>query len=126
MLGKIYNTQKPIQDANLKKAVKTCFKNVKGRDPTIYEVFQEYTEIVEGKPDTTLSILDDLIDNELFESNPEKILSFGEFFDGVVALDLKGISDEKVKRMVIVIFLNFYFVIFQPFRTLPYVFIFKV
>jgi len=109
VLSKIYNTQKPIQDANLKKAVKTCFKNINGRDPTIYDVFQEYTDIVEGKPDTTLSILDDLIDNELFESNPAKILPFGEFFDGVIALDLKGISDEKIKRMVIVIFLNFYF-----------------
>lgn len=120
VLGKIYNTQKPIQDANLKKAVKNCFKNIKGRDPTIYDVFQEYTEIVEGKPDTTLSILDDLIDNELFESNSDKIVSFNEFFDGVVALDLKGISDEKVKRMVIVIFLNFYFdymvkIVKQPF-----------
>jgi len=120
VLGKIYNTQKPIQDANLKKAVKSCFKNIKGRDPTIYDVFEEYSEIVEGKPDTTFSILDDLIDNELFESNPEKIVPFGEFFDGVVALDLKGISDEKVKRMVIVIFLNFYFdymvkIVKQPF-----------
>ena len=109
MLSKIFSTQKPIQDANLKTAVRECFSNVEGRDPTVYEVFNAYVEIIDGKMDTTYTIMSDIIDYEIFESNPDKIVSFEDFFDGTVALDLSGFSDDKVKNMIIVIFLNFYY-----------------
>lgn len=109
MLSKIFSAQKPIQDAYLKKAVKQCFKEIEGRDPTIYEVFDAYEVLVEGKIDTTYTIMSDIIDYEIFESNPEKIKSFESFFDGTIAIDLSGFSDDKVKNMIIVIFLNFYY-----------------
>ncbi len=120
VLGKIFSTQKPLQDSHLKKAVKKCFSENDGRDPTIYEVFDAYEEIVEGKVDTTYSIMEDIIDYEIFESNPDKIINFEEFFDGTVALDLSGFSDDKIKNMVIVIFLNFYFDYMKKVKKQPF------
>jgi hypothetical protein len=49
-----------------------------------------------------------MVDYEIFESDPSKIVSFDEFFEGVVAIDLKELSDEKLKKMIVVIFLNLY------------------
>ncbi len=109
VLSKIFSAQKPLQDNFLKKAVKKCFSEIEGRDPTVYEVFEAYEELVDGKVDTTYTIMSDIIDYEIFESNPSKIKSFGEFFDGTIALDLSGFSDDKIKNMIVVIFLNFYY-----------------
>jgi hypothetical protein len=109
VLSKIFSSQKPIQDDQLKEAVKKCFSEADGRDPTIYDVNEAYKEIIGNSRDTTSSAMGDMIDYQIFESNPEKIVKFETFFSGVVALDLKGISDDKIKNMIVVIFLNFYY-----------------
>ena len=109
ILGKIFSSKGPVQDANLKKAVKNCFSRLEGKDPTIYQVFDEYEKIVGGKVDSIYGILSDINDYKFFERDPDKIISFDQFFDGVVAIDLNDINDNKLKNMIIVIFLNFYY-----------------
>lgn len=109
VLSKIFSAQKPLQDNFLKKAVKKCFNEIEGRDPTVYEVFEAYEELVDGKVDTTYTIMSDIIDYEIFESDPSKIKTFEDFFDSTIALDLSGFSDDKIKNVIIVIFLNFYY-----------------
>lgn len=111
ILRKIFSVNAPVQDKYLKEAIKAAYQNTRneeGRDPTIYDVLVQYESIVE-KPDSVTGIISDMVDYEIFENNPTKIISFDEFFDGVVAIDLKDLSDEKLKRMVVVIFLNLYF-----------------
>ncbi|OBU41299.1 hypothetical protein AYY26_06685 [Photobacterium phosphoreum] len=111
ILRKIFNVNAPVQDRNLKEAIKAAYKMTsenENRDPTIYDVFEHYEILVDGKPDSVSGIMSDLVDYEIFEDDPAKIVSFDEFFDGVVAIDLKELSDDKLKKMVIVIFLNLY------------------
>lgn len=110
ILRKIFSVNAPVQDKNLKEAIKTAYQRSRdgeGRDPTIYDVFKHYEAIVD-KPDSVTGIISDMVDYEIFEDDPTKIVSFDEFFDGVVAIDLKDLSDEKLKKMVVVIFLNLY------------------
>lgn len=111
ILRKIFSVNAPVQDRNLKEAVKAAYRSTrdsKGSDPTIYDVFEHYESFVDGKPDAVSGIMSDMVDYEIFEDDPAKITSFEEFFDGVVAIDLKELSDDKLKKMVIVIFLNLY------------------
>ncbi|MBU6958007.1 hypothetical protein KRR23_09685 [Pseudomonas sp. CVAP len=111
ILRKIFSVNAPVQDKNLKEAIKRAYQQVKddeGRDPTIYDVFKHYEAVVDGKPDSVSGIISDMVDYEIFEDDPTKIVSFDEFFEGVVAIDLKDLSDEKLKKMVVVIFLNLY------------------
>lgn len=110
ILRKIFSVNAPVQDKNLKEAIKVAYQRARtdeGRDPTIYDVFECY-ELLVDKPDSVSGIISDMVDYEIFESDPTKIVSFDEFFDGVVAIDLKDLSDDKLKKMVVVIFLNLY------------------
>ncbi|MBY6188306.1 hypothetical protein KUV89_16955 [Marinobacter hydrocarbonoclasticus] len=111
ILRKIFGVNAPVQDERLKEAVKAAYSSKRasvGGDPTIYDVFDEYKAIVDGKPDSVFSIMSDMVDYEIFESDPAKITSFEEFFDGVVAIDLSQLSEDKLKKMVVVTFLNLY------------------
>jgi DNA phosphorothioation-dependent restriction protein DptH len=111
ILRKIFSVNAPVQDKNLKEAIKAAYQRTRddeGRDPTIYDVFKHYEAIVD-RPDSVSGIISDMVDYEIFEDDPAKIVSFDEFFEGVVAIDLKELSDEKLKKMVVVIFLNLYF-----------------
>ena len=112
ILRKIFKVNAPVQDKNLKEAIKSAYSSCRElyeRDPTIYDVLEQYETIVEGKPDSSSGIMSDMVDYEIFEEDHSKIISFEEFFDGVVAIDLKDLSDDKLKNMVIVIFLNLYY-----------------
>lgn len=111
ILRKIFAVNAPVQDRNLKEAIKSAYRTTReneNRDPTIYDVFEHYEQLVDGKPDSVSGIMSDLVDYEIFEDDPTKIVSFDEFFDGVVVIDLKGLNDDKLKKMIIVIFLNLY------------------
>lgn len=111
ILRKIFSVNAPVQDKNLKEAIKSAYRHtreVEARDPTIYDVLKHYELLVDGKPDSVSGIISDMVDYEIFESDPSKIVSFDEFFEGVVAIDLKELSDEKLKKMIVVIFLNLY------------------
>ncbi|MBW0147863.1 ATP-binding protein [Marinobacter arenosus] len=112
ILRKIFSVSAPVQDKNLKDAIKSAYRlkrEENGRDPTIYDVLEQYDSVIDGKPDSVSGIISDLVDYEIFEDDPNKIVSFNEFFDGVIAIDLKDLSDDKLKKMVIVIFLNLYY-----------------
>ena len=111
ILRKIFGVNAPVQDERLKQAVKSSFKRKQedGLDPTIYDVFEEYKAVINGKPDAVYGIMSDIVDYEIFEKDPSKIVPFDQFFDGVVAVDLSLFSDDKLKKMVIVIFLNLYY-----------------
>lgn len=112
IIRKIFSVNAPVQDQNLKESIKAAYQQVKddeGRDPTIYDVFKHYEAVVDGKPDSVLGIISDMVDYEIFEDDPAKIVSFDDFFKGVVAIDLKDLTNEKLKKMVVVIFLNLYF-----------------
>ncbi|RPV49032.1 hypothetical protein IPC790_07495 [Pseudomonas aeruginosa] len=112
ILRKIFSVNAPVQDKNLKEAIKEayrCTRDNEGRDPTIYDVFKHYEAFVDGRADSVSGIISDMVDYEIFEDDPAKITSFDKFFEGVVAIDLKDLSDEKLKKMVIVIFLNLYY-----------------
>lgn len=122
ILRKIFSVNAPVQDKNLKEAIKAAYqfaRNEEGRDPTIYDVFRHYEAIVD-KPDAVSGIISDMVDYEIFEDDPSKIVSFDVFFDGVVAIDLKDLSDEKLKKMVVVIFLNLYFDYMLRIKKQPY------
>ena len=120
VLNKIFTGQKPLQDNLLKKAVKKCFMDLQERDPTIYEVFDAYKELAGEKIDTTYTVMEDIIDYEIFEKNPNKIKSFTDFFDGTIAIDLSGFSDVKIKNMIVVIFLNFYYDYMKKVKKRPF------
>lgn len=112
ILRKIFSVNAPVQDKNLKDAAKAAYRATSekgGREPTIRDVLEHYEALVDGKPDSVFGIMDEMVDYEIFEDDPAKITSFDKFFDGVVAIDLSELSDEKMKKMVIVIFLNLYF-----------------
>ncbi|MFM9500811.1 hypothetical protein ACKI1Q_45510, partial [Streptomyces galilaeus] len=52
ILRKIFSVNAPVQDKNLKEAIKAAYQQAKddeGRDPTIYDVFKQYEAVVDGK-----------------------------------------------------------------------------
>ena len=112
ILRKIFGVNAPVQDERLKQAVKLSYekkRTIEGEDPTIYDVFEEYKEAVDGKPDSVYGIMSDIVDYAIFEKDASKIVTFDQFFDGVVAIDLSMFNDDKLKNMVVVIFLNLYY-----------------
>lgn len=124
ILRKIFSVNAPVQDKNLKEAIKAAYHDTRAaedRDPSIYDVSKQYSALVGDKPDSVLGIISDLVDYEIFEEDPSKIVSFDEFFEGVVAIDLKDLSDEKLKKMVVVIFLNLYFDYMLKLKKRPFI-----
>lgn len=112
VLGKIYSGIGPVQLNNLKAAVKGSYEGAVavGRQPTIYDVYDRYKATVQGRADTPLSIISDMVDMELFSRHPTEATAFDKFFDGVVviALDQLG-SDDRTKNMVVAIMLNMFY-----------------
>lgn len=124
ILRKIFAVNAPVQDKNLREAIKSAYSNTReseDRDPTIYDVFKHYELVTEGKADSASAILSILVDYEIFEDDPNKISSFDEFFDGVVAIDLKDLSNDSLKKMVVVIFLNLYFDYMLKVKKQPFI-----
>lgn len=110
LLDKIYSGIGPLQKENIKSAIKKSFKeNVSDKDPTISEIFETYKEI-NPKVDTPWSIMSDLVDGEHFEEDPQKIITFGEFLDGVVVIDLSQLGqDDRTKNVIVALFLNLFY-----------------
>jgi hypothetical protein len=112
VLDKIYSGVGPVQRQNLKQAVKQAYEDtsVIGRQPTIVDVHEKYANIVGNKPDSPFSIIDDMVDLNLFASNPNDIIPFDKFLDGVVVISLNKLGqNDRIKNMVVAIMLNIFY-----------------
>jgi len=113
IISKIYKIEKPNQQFYLKEAIKECYSSLhcgEGIYPTVYDVYNAYKIRINGNVDSTLSILSDIVDRELFELNPLSVKPFGEFFNGVTVIDLKSLGqDDNTKNMIVVIFLHLFY-----------------
>lgn len=109
VLDKIYSGIGPVQRDKLKRAVRGAYEATGGR-PTIYDVHSAYAELLDGKSDSPMSIIDDLVDMEIFEPDLDKCVPFDHFLDGVVviSLDLLG-QDDRSKNMLVAVMLNMFY-----------------
>lgn len=114
VISKIYKIEKPNQQYLLKEAIKACYGSLhigKGYYPNIYDVYNAYKIKIGGKAvDSTLSILSDIVDRELFVQETSGVVPFKEFFNGVTVIDLKSLGqDDNTKNMLVVIFLHLFY-----------------
>jgi len=73
-------------------------------------IHAEYRRLLGGKSDSPMSIIDDLVDMEVFEKSPEKTTSFDEFLDGIVVVSLDAMGqDDRSKNMLVAIMLNMFY-----------------
>ncbi|AGB43390.1 hypothetical protein Mesau_00906 [Mesorhizobium australicum WSM2073] len=110
VLDKIYSGIGPVQRDKLKRAVKSAYENCAGRAPTIYDVHAAYAELLDGKSDSPMSIIDDLVDMEIFEPDPTKTKPFADFLDGAVVISLDALGqDDRSKNMLVAVMLNMFY-----------------
>jgi hypothetical protein len=112
VLDKVYSGIGPVQRDKLKGAVRNAYESCssEGRQPTIYDIHGEYRELLGGKSDSPMAIIDDLVDMEVFEKNPSKTIPFDEFLDGIVVISLDAMGqDDRSKNMLVAIMLNMFF-----------------
>lgn len=111
VLDKIYSGVGPVQRANLRAAIKRAYEacRAQGRDPTIYDVHENYHSTV-GKPDSVTSIMDNMVDMELFSREPGQDATFDKFLDGVVVISLNALGqDDNSKNMIVAVMLNMFY-----------------
>ncbi|MEN5218331.1 GTPase domain-containing protein [Pseudomonas pudica] len=111
VLDKVYSGIGPVQRDKLKGAVRNAYEaaDAQGRQPTIYDIHAEYRELLAGKSDSPMAIIDDLVDMEVFARNGEK-KSFDEFFQGVVVISLDSMGqDDRSKNLLVAIMLNMFY-----------------
>ncbi len=112
VLDKIYSGIGPVQRNKLKQAVRSAYESaeVAGRAPTIYEVHAEYKDLMGGKPDSPLGIIDDLVDMEVFAREPGEAAGFDKFLDGVVVVSLASLGqDDRTKNLLVAVMLNMFY-----------------
>ena len=111
VLEKIYAGIGPIQRDKLKRAVRTAYDSTSGQQaPTIYDVHAAYSDLLDGKSDSPMAIIDDLVDMEIFERDPEKTVAFDQFLDGVVVISLDALGqDDRSKNMLVAVMLNMFY-----------------
>lgn len=112
VLDKVYSGIGPVQRDKLKGAVRNAYDscNAQGCQPTIYDIHAEYRELLGGKSDSPMAIIDDLVDMEVFERDPTKTKTFDEFLDGVVVISLDAMGqDDRSKNMLVAIMLNMFY-----------------
>lgn len=112
VLDKIFSGIGPVQRSNLKSAVRAAYESARhvGRQPTIYDIHREYGALLNGRSDAPMSIIDDLIDMQIFEEDASRTLPFDQFLDGVVVVSLDALGqDDRTKNMVVAIMLNMFY-----------------
>ena len=111
VLGKIYSGIGTVQRDKLKRAVKEAYDGAApGVPPTLREVHTAYHDIVEGKPDSPMSIIGDMLDMEIFEEDQSKTIPFDAFLDGVVVIALDALGqDDHSKNMLVAVMLNMFY-----------------
>lgn len=113
VLSKIYGGIGQVQQLNIKNAVRQAYDKASEQGmpaPLLEQVLSEYIDVTNGKPDSPMNILSDLVDMEIFENAPDKVVTFEEFMDGVVVVNLKALGqDDNTKNLLVVILLNFFY-----------------
>jgi hypothetical protein len=111
VLGKIYSGIGTVQRDKLKRAVKEAYDAAApGVPPTLREVHSAYHDIVEGKPDSPMSIIGDMLDMEIFEEDQSRTMPFDAFLDGVVVIALDALGqDDHSKNMLVAVMLNMFY-----------------
>jgi DNA phosphorothioation-dependent restriction protein DptH len=111
LLSKIYTGIGPVQRRNLKTAVKAAYENcTEGKFPTVYDVYAHYVEILDGKADAPLAILEEMVDREMFVRDSSKAIPFSSFLDGIVVIDLASLGqDDKTKNVLVAAMLNTFY-----------------
>lgn len=112
VLDKVYSGIGPVQRDKLKGAVRNAYEACadESRQPTIYDVHSEYRQLLGSKSDSPMAIIDDLVDMEIFESDPLKTLPFDQFLDGIVVISLDALGqDDRSKNMLVAIMLNMFY-----------------
>lgn len=112
VLDKVYTGIGPVQRDKLKGAVRNAYESsgARGAQPTIYDIHAAYRELLGGKSDSPMAIIDDLVDMEIFERDSAKARSFDEFMDGVVVVSLDAMGqDDRSKNMLVAIMLNMFY-----------------
>lgn len=112
VLDKVYSGIGPVQRDKLKGAVRSAYESAsaQGRAPTIYDIHAEYRELLGGKSDTPMAIIDDLVDMEVFARDPKDTLPFDKFLDGVVVVSLDALGqDDRSKNMLVAVMLNMFY-----------------
>lgn len=111
VLGKIYSGIGTVQRDKLKRAVKEAYDAAApGVPPTLREVHNAYHEIVEGRPDSPMSIIGDMLDMEIFEEDQSKTVPFDTFLDGVVVISLDALGqDDHSKNLLVAVMLNMFY-----------------
>jgi len=122
VLSKIYGGIGPKQRNQLKQAVLKAYSTRAHAMPSLADVMSEYEALIGDKIDAPYSILSDLADLEMFVPDAAEAISFDEFFDGVVVVDLAALGiGEKERNMLVVLFLNFFYEYMQRLEKRPYV-----
>lgn len=110
VIDKIYSGVGPVQRERLKNAIKDAYVAAEPGYPTIYDVQQNYSAALKGGADSLSSILGDLVDMELFSSDPSAIASTADFLKGVVVISLNELGqDDMTKNMLVAIMLNVFY-----------------
>ena len=112
VLDKVYSGIGPVQRDKLKGAVRNAYEtcSTEGRQPTIYDIHSEYRALLNGKSDSPMAIIDDLVDMEVFEKDPAKTKTFDDFLDGIVVISLDAMGqDDRSKNMLVAIMLNMFY-----------------
>lgn len=111
VLGKIYPGIGPVQRDKLKRAVKEAYEGAPaGTAPTLRDVHTSYFAILDGKSDSPMAIIDDLMDMEIFEPDQARTVPFDEFLDGVVVIALDALGqDDHSKNMLVAVMLNMFY-----------------
>ncbi|MEA1071749.1 hypothetical protein [Sphingomonas sp. LY160] len=111
VLDKIYSGIGPVQRDKLKRAVRAAYDgSLPGVPPTLYDVHASYGELLDGKSDSPMAIIDDLVDMEVFASRTSDTVPFDEFLDGVVVISLDALGqDDRSKNMLVAVMLNMFY-----------------
>ncbi|MGT2465829.1 hypothetical protein ACVOMV_12860 [Mesorhizobium atlanticum] len=111
VLGKIYPGIGPVQRDKLKRAVREAYDTApQGAPPTLRDVHAAYAAILDGKSDSPMAIIDDLMDMEIFEPDQTRTVPFDQFLDGVVVIALDALGqDDHSKNMLVAVMLNMFY-----------------
>lgn len=111
VLDKIYSGIGPVQRDKLKRAVRSAYDSrLGGEQPTLYDVHAAYSELLDGRADSPMAIIDDLVDMEVFASRTSDTIPFDEFLDGVVVISLDALGqDDRSKNMLVAVMLNMFY-----------------
>jgi hypothetical protein len=110
VLDKVYSGIGPVQRSTLRAAVRSVYQ---GRSPsappTIYDVHAAYVAATNGRPDSVSSIIEDMVDRELFCADAAQA-STKDFLNGVVVISLDALGQaDQSKNLVVAIMLNLFF-----------------